>query len=193
MRVASLDPQPATVDTLLQASVRMVEDERSRGASTDTKVGQLVGFAGVILSIDVALGSGAFEHSVSPHRSEVFVAFFLVSLLALVIAAYVAIRGVLLPKKTLALRPQDLDRLAGAELVLADSVKLKHMLIRTYGRELVAERRRNDRRLSVANRASLLLTVGVIAVAAEGATLTVEHSSHLCSAGHAVDAQSFKH
>jgi hypothetical protein len=41
-----LEPQPETVDALLSAAVRVIEDERARGNTADTKAGQLVGFTG---------------------------------------------------------------------------------------------------------------------------------------------------
>jgi hypothetical protein len=172
---ASLQPQPETVDALLAAAVRVVEDERLRGGMADTKAGQLVGFTGVILAIDASLGRDVFDHGISGAYSDVFVAFFVVSLLALVVAVYVAIRGLLRPQETLAFRRADVQRLADDDLVLAESVEIKRVLIRTYGEELISEEQRNNRKLDVVNRAGLLLLVGVFALAAEGGTLAVEH------------------
>ena len=97
-----LEPQPETVDALLAATVRAIEDERSRGDTADTKAGQLVGFTGVILAIDASLGRDVFDHGISGVYSDVFVGLFALSLLTLVMAAYVAIRGVLSPQETLA-------------------------------------------------------------------------------------------
>jgi hypothetical protein len=170
----ALQPEPETVDTLLGATVRIIEDERSRGATADTKAGQLVGFTGVILAIDTALGRDVFDHGISGAYSDVFVAFFVVSLVILVVAAFVAIRGALLPQTTLAFRRRDVEGLADGDLVLADSVEIKRALIRTYGQELVTEEQRNDRKLEVLQRAGLLLMTGVLALACEGATLAVD-------------------
>ncbi len=63
--IASFEPQPETVEALLSATVRVIEDERARGETADTKAGQLVGFTGVILAVEASLGSGVFEHGIS--------------------------------------------------------------------------------------------------------------------------------
>ncbi len=170
-----LEPQPETVDALLAATVRVIEDERSRGGTADTKAGQLVGFTGVILAIDASLGRDVFDHGISGIYSDVFVGLFSLSLLALVTAAYVAIRGLLSPQETLAFRRADVRRLANDDLVLAESADVKRMLIRTYGDELMSEEARNNRKLDVVNRAALLLMIGVLALAGEGGTLAVQH------------------
>jgi hypothetical protein len=173
----TLQPDPETVDALLSATVRIIEDERSRGQTADTKAGQLVGFTGVILAIDVALGRDVFDHGISSAYSDVFVAFFIASLAALAAAAFVAIRGAMLPQATLAFRRRDVEGLADGDLVLADSVEMKRTLIRTYGKELVAEEQRNNRKLDVIQRAALLLMLGVLALTCEGATIAVDHMS----------------
>lgn len=166
-------PQPDTVDALLAATVRIVEDERNRGSTADSKAGQLVGFTGVILAIDASLGRDVFDHGISGFYSDLFVGFFVLSLLALVAAAYVAIRGVLRPQSTLAFR--DVPSLAEDDLVLADSIEIKRTLIRTYGRELSEEERRNNRKLEVIDAAALWLMLGVLALACAGATLAARH------------------
>lgn len=173
--VAPLEPQPETVDALLSATVRVIEDERVRGETADTKAGQLVGFTGVILAVEASLGSDVFEHGISGAYSYAFVGLFAVSLFALVVAAYVAIRGLLSPQKTLAFRRADIQWLADGDLVLAEAVEVKRMLIRTYGEELVSEEERNSRKLGVVSRAGLLLMIGVVALAGEGGILAVEH------------------
>jgi hypothetical protein len=172
---APLEPQPETVDALLSATVRVIEDERARGDTADTKAGQLVGFTGVILAVEASLGSGVFDHGISGGYSYAFVALFVVSLLALVAAACIAIRGLLSPQETLAFRREYVQELADGDLVLAESVEIKRTLIRTYGRELVSEEQRNNRKLDVVSRAGLLLLIGVVALAGEGGILAVEH------------------
>jgi hypothetical protein len=169
------EPQPETVDALLSATVRVIEDERARGETADTKTGQLVGFTGVILAVEASLGSNVFDHEISGGYSYAFVALFAVSLLALAAAAFVAIRGLLSPQKTLAFRRADVQWLADGDLVLAEAVEVKRMLIRTYGEELVSEEERNNRKLGVVSRAGLLLMIGVAALACEGGTVAVEH------------------
>jgi hypothetical protein len=170
-----LEPQPETVDALLSAAVRVIEDERSRGETADTKVGQLVGCTGVILAIDASLGSDVFDHGISGGYSFAFVALFAASLLALVGAACIAIRGLLSPQETLAFRREYVQELADGDLVLAESVEIKRTLVRTYARELVSEEERNNRKLDVVSSAGLLLLICVIALAGEGGTLAVEH------------------
>jgi hypothetical protein len=169
------EPQPETVDALLSATVRVIEDERARGETADTKTGQLVGFTGVILAVEASLGSNVFDHEISGGYSYAFVALFAVSLLALAVAAFVAIRGLLSPQETLAFRRADVQWLADGDLVLAEAVEVKRMLIRTYGEELVSEEERNNRKLGVVSRAGLLLMIGVAALACEGGTVAVEH------------------
>jgi len=124
--VASFEqqPQPETVDALLSATVRVIEDERARGETADTKTGQLVGFTGVILAVEASLGSAVFAHGISGAYSYAFVTLFAVSLLALAVAAYVAIRGLLSPQETLAFRRADVQWLADGDLVLAEAVEV---------------------------------------------------------------------
>jgi hypothetical protein len=169
------EPQSETVDALLSATVRVIEDERARGETADTKTGQLVGFTGVILAVEASLGGDVFEHGISGAYSYAFVVLFLLSLLALVAAAYVAIRGLLSPQRTLAFRRADVQWLADGDLVLAEAVEVKRMLIRTYGEELVSEEERNNRKLGIVSRAGLLLMIGVVALAGESGILAVAH------------------
>jgi hypothetical protein len=169
------EPQPETVDALLAATVRVIEDERERGDTADTKAGQLVGFTGVTLAIEASLGSNVFDHGISGGYSYAFVMLFAVSLLALAAAACIAIRGLLSPQATLAFRREYVQELADGDLVLAESVEIKRTLIRTYGRELVSEEQRNNRKLDVVSRAGLLLLIGVVALAGEGGTIALEH------------------
>jgi hypothetical protein len=173
--IALLAPQPETVDALLSATVRVIEDERTRGETADTKTGQLVGFTGVILAVEASLGSDVFDHGISGGYSYAFVVLFAMSLLALAAAAFVAIRGLLRPQETLAFRRTDVNWFADGDLVLAESVEVKRMLIRTYGDELVSEEESNNRKLGVISRAGLLLMVGVVALACEGGILAVAH------------------
>ena len=90
-------------------------------------------------------------------------------------AAGVALRGLLSPQNTIAVRRDAIEGLADGDLVQAEAVELKRTLIRTYGEEVVAEEARNSRKLDVVNRAGLLLLIGVFALAGEGATLAVQH------------------
>lgn len=168
-------PQPETVDALLSATVRVIEDERARGETADTKTGQLVGFTGVILAVEASLGSDVFEHGISGGYSYAFVGLLAVSLLALAGASFIAIRGLLSPQETLAFRRTDVQWLADGDLVLAEAIEVKRMLIRTYSDELVSEEERNNRKLDVVSRAGLLLMVGVVALACESGTLAIEH------------------
>ncbi len=160
---------------MLSTTVRVIEDERARGDTADTKAGQLVGFTGVILAVEASLGSDVFDRGISGGYSYAFVALFVLSLLALAAAACIAIRGLLSPRETLAFRREHVQGLADGDLALAESVEIKCMLIRTYGRELVSEEGCNNRKLNVVSRAGLLLLIGVVALAGEGAILAVEH------------------
>jgi hypothetical protein len=172
---ASAKPAIETVDALLAATVRIVEDERSRGQTADGSAAQLVGFVGVILAIDAVLGRDVLDHGISGAYSDLFVAFFAASLIALVLGAFTAIRGVLLPQVTLAFLRRDLTSLADGDAMLAEPIEIKRTLIRTYGEDLVSEEQRNDRKLAVVNRAALLLMLGVLLLACGGVILAVEH------------------
>jgi hypothetical protein len=169
------NPEPETVEALLATTVRVVTDERSRGQAADTKAGQLVGFIGVILAIDASLGGDVFDNGITGAYGDIFACLFVISLFVLVAAAYVAIRGLLRPQGTLAFRSSEVKQLADNPLVQAEAVEIKRTLIRTYCDALVAEEETNNRKLDVVNRAGLLLTIGVFALAAGGGTLAVEY------------------
>jgi len=79
------------------------------------------------------------------------------------------------PQETLAFRRADVQWLADGDLVLAEAVEVKRMLIRTCGEELVSEEERNNRKLGVVSRAGLLLMIGVVTLACEGGILAVAH------------------
>ena len=175
MSAHSAKPAIETVDALLAATVRIVEDKHSRGQTTDGRAAQLVGFVGVILAIDAAFGRDVLDHGISGAYADLFVAFFAASLSALVLGAFIAIRGVLLPQVTLAFMRRDLTSLADGDAMLAEPIEIKRTLIRTYGEDLVSEEQRNDRKLAVVNRAALLLMLGVLLLACGGVILAVEH------------------
>lgn len=137
--------------------------ETARTDSLDTKAATLAGFAGVILSISAAIALRA-EEAVEP--------WLLVLTLALLIGAVAAaLLGVLLPQKMAQPSIDELDRLRDSTGTSVSPVELQMRAIGAETKSLRHNRVVNQRKARFLQAAVLLLTAGLIGVAALATTI----------------------
>ncbi len=80
-------PNPATVTTLLEEARRTLDDERAHGEGFDARLGQLTGFAGVILTLIAPLGAAHLDDG----NGASFEVFYIASVLLLAGTALIAV------------------------------------------------------------------------------------------------------
>jgi hypothetical protein len=155
----------------MRATYEVVEDERERGKVLDSKCAQLTGFIGVILALDATLATSTLAEPLDQPYSTVLPVLYLAAVAALVIGAIAAVVGAVFPQKTLAFDREQFADFADGSIILSDTIPLKQTLIRSYGKAVSVECKRNTRKADALQIASVGLAVGLLAVAGQVATL----------------------
>ncbi len=169
-----LEPIEATVDEWLQATRDVVIDERERGKVLDSKSAQVTGFIGVILALDATLAVDTLNHALGATYRILLPILYLAAVALLIIGAFAAIVGSLIPQRTAAFDRTQFQEIADGPLMLSEPIPVKRTLIRSYGFELEAESGRNSRKATALQVASVCLALGLLAVGGQAVTLGVK-------------------
>lgn len=171
-RAGAPAPDLAGVTVLFEVAKDTVEDERSRGRNLDTKTNSLTAVAAALLALNATLGQPLLAADVGPVGSAVVEACFAVAVVALLIAAAVAVIGVLRPQDYLSLGRKDVRAFyEDAELQAAGGLEVRRRMLGTYADVLDTERLRNDRKAKLTKIAVVALAVGLLAVTGEALAL----------------------
>lgn len=92
-------PDEAGVAELLAIAQDTIADERARGRGLDGKCGTMVGFGGLILSLNAAVAKPLFDTDLGTVGEPLASAAFFVAIASLLVAVLLAIVGVLMPQK----------------------------------------------------------------------------------------------
>ena len=92
-----------SVSELFRIVQRLLEDERSRGQTLETKTSTLAGFTGAILALTAGFGRDLLRLDLGRGGDVVFAVFFTVAVAALAAGAILAVFGVLRPQQRLAI------------------------------------------------------------------------------------------
>lgn len=169
---ASATPDLDGVKVLFEVAKETVEDERSRGRNLDTKTNSLTAVAAALLALNATLGRPLLAADVGPVGGAVVAACFAVAVVALLVAAAVAIVGVLLPQSYLTLGRKDVRAFYDDdELQAAGELEVRRRMLGTYADVLDTERPRNDRKAKLTKGAVIALAIGLAAVTGEALTL----------------------
>jgi hypothetical protein len=165
---------PQTVEALLGFAEDVLADERTRGQNLDSKTASLATFSGTILALDATLGAGLLRRSLGCVGDILVPLFFLVTAGALLIAAAVAVCGVLIPQRYLGIETAQVSDFASRGWVTADRTEVQGRVLMTVSNLLVpAERARNERKASLTKTSAVCLGVGLIGIAGQAITLGV--------------------
>jgi hypothetical protein len=173
---------PTTVKVVLLEVQRLLDEERRHGEAIDSRLGQLTGFAGLILTLITPLGA---EHLKEGNGTS-FDLFYIGSVAVLAASALFAItvwlrarmvkvdgEEIQVPwRKRIGMEGDALDQLAGP-LTGEPTVELEKKLITTTIRTIKDQQDLNGRKAEVMRGVSFGIAVALIAVAAQALILAV--------------------
>jgi hypothetical protein len=162
---------PGAVESLLAVVQEAFEGERSRGKDLDTKTASLAAFSGTILALDVNLGSKTLEQHLGAVGDIVVPCAFLFSAVALLVAAGIAVAGVLRPQPYLGLDPVGIKELGKNPLVLKDKTEVQGTALETIGELINGQTPRNDRKARLAGISAVTLVAGLAGITVQAGTL----------------------
>jgi hypothetical protein len=173
--VPETTPTPDSVEFLHAAAESLIEDERERGRALDAKTAQLATFSGTILTLDVALGTLALRDSLGCVADVVLPICFLIAALGLVTAAGLAVGGVLMPQKFLAIDRRAVRGFARYPLLSAEPMEVRGKLLTSITDvQLPRERKRNDSKAEWTKGAVIALLVGLAGIAGQAITIGLD-------------------
>jgi hypothetical protein len=166
---ADQDPNPATVEVLLDTTWRLIDAERLRRDGIDRKATSLATFASLVLSLTATLGARFLEID-----AVWAVAVYLTSLGALAMAVAIAIFA-LLPRERMMLGIAYVQRFPMRSEIVKAPVVVQGETMRGLIETLAADRSLNQRIARWVFRAFVLLFVGLLLVALEAAIVAVRN------------------
>jgi len=162
-----VQPNPATVEALLDTTWRAASAEASRTDGLDRKAATLATFASLLVSLAATLG-------VRLAAGEVWAfALFCSGLLALVLAVGLAVRA-LLPREHVTLSTAYLEQFPTWAEIRKSRAQVQGETMRALVSAVAHERELNDRKAEQVRSAFVFLVVGLVLLAAEAVTLTGE-------------------
>jgi hypothetical protein len=171
---------PTTVTAVLREVQRLLDEERRHGEAIDSRLGQLTGFAGLILTLIAPLGAEHLNEGNGPS----FDVFYILSIAVLAVSALLAImvwlrkRSVKVDgeelqvpwRKRIGMEGEALDQLAGP-LTGEPTIELEKRLITTTVKTIKDQQDLNGRKAEVLRQVSFGIAVALVAVAAQALIL----------------------
>jgi hypothetical protein len=169
MSVVEPQPNPETVEVLLDTTWRVASAESARTEALDRKAATVATFASVVAALTATLGVRLVEQEPAWWT----LALFLTGLGALVGSVMFAVQA-LRPKEYLSLGLAYVKRFPTWGEILKPPGQVRGETMRTLIETIVRERATNKRKVDAIRRSFSLLLAGLVLVAAEGATLAIE-------------------
>jgi hypothetical protein len=163
------EPNPETVDSLLDTTWRVAGAEGARTDALDRKAASVATFASLVLSLAAALGSRLVEGQ----AAEWVFALFAFGLLLLVLSIAAAV-WVLLPKEQLMLGVAYLERFPKWAEILKPRVQVQGETMTGLIEAIAQERRVNRKKAMAVRFAFILLLAGLAITAADAAMVTAD-------------------
>ena len=162
-----VQPNPSTVEVLLETTWRLSEAETSRTDSLDRKAATLATFASLLASLTAGLGDSFVGEAGSAWAFAVFCS----GLFALVLSVGLAV-GALVPREYLTLGMPEIEQFPIWSEIRKTPQQLRGELLQGLVTVIARERELNDRKAGRITAAFLLLFGGLVLLAAEAATLS---------------------
>jgi hypothetical protein len=166
------EPKADTVETVWGIAEAVLDDERERGKNLDTKTASLAAFSGTILALDATLGQSLLKRDLGCVGNVTVPAFFLLAAAALLLAACVAVLGVLYPQKFRGLDDKELQRFATLKQLTRNKEAVQGSMLSTLVADVIpAERARNNKKVRLTKVSAVALGVGLLGIAGQAVTL----------------------
>lgn len=170
------DIVPESVEELRNAVRDLLKDEDARAQSFNARALGLTGFVGLILSVAAAAGAvgGRGTTDGLHHWPRVVVGVSVAAaLLALVVAVFVAVVKVLLPRPGIAISMEEVERYPLRESVSQDKVMIQGRLMWGFVDALKRERQLNESKARWLKLSYVVVCVGLGLVSVAGTTAIV--------------------
>jgi len=168
--------KPETVDTLLDVTWRLLDDERARDTSFIGRAVGIAGFAGIVATLSGSVTDDLLGAPLAEPWKTLSVVVFVIAMLSLALAVFFVIHGVLQPRESLSLGADEIRRYPTWEFVGADKALVQGRTLLGLTRALLGQRARNDDKANALKRAYSSLLVGLLAIVALGLTLGLRHA-----------------
>lgn len=163
---SSNEPDPAGVEALLKIAEDTIDDERERGRTLDSKASSLVGFGGLILSLNGAVAKPLFDADLGSFETPVKILFG-IAIASLLGAVLVAVLGVLRPQRYRGFGREELHSFATFEAQTMSRLIVHQRMLGAAAHMLDTNRRLNDSKARLSKYVGVFLAIGFIAVAAQ--------------------------
>jgi hypothetical protein len=173
MEVDLKAPEPESTDVLVAIVERLVDDERSRGATLTTRASTLAGFSGTILAVVATLGREAFKLELGSVGDPALRVMFVASVVALATAASLAV-GVLRAQTRELVNVAVVRAFAGQPWIRKEPARIQQDWLASLGMTLERDRSNNDRRAKAGEAAGIVLLVGILCVAGQALVLGID-------------------
>lgn len=174
---SELEPDPEAVDELVRIAEATIADERERGRQLDAKAGQFVGFSGVIISLEAALAKTVFSADLGTIGAVIAVVSYLVAIGAALVAATLAVGGVLMPQKYRGFGREQIREFRFPDSQSTPKLEVDRRMLGAADVILHQDRPVNDFKARVTKRVAAALLVGFIGLAVQGLTLGIHAMS----------------
>lgn len=150
----------------------VLAEERARGRHLDQKAGAFSGFTAIALSLEAGLAPNAYSGDLLACQSEaVFTVMFVLAIGSLLIAAGIAILGVLAPQSQLGVTDEQIDAYSDRPKVITPAPDLLIAELRTLTEVAVGDRQAFDHKAKRLTYASIALALGVFGISGQAITL----------------------
>lgn len=168
MSVVGPQPNPETIEVLLDTSWRLAAAETGRTDALDRKAATVATFSSLVAALTATVGIRFVEELGTPWA----LALFLGGLAALVGAVVLSVAA-LRPREYLTFGTEYVRRLPTWSEILKPPEQTQGEIVRTLAEVIVRERETNRLKVELIGWSFALLQIGLVLVAVEGATLAV--------------------
>lgn len=168
-----------TVEAVLDLTWKLLDDERERDASFNTRAVGIAGFAGIIGTLAGAVSRDVLGAQLLEPWRTVAAVIFVIAMVALGITVVVVILGVLRPRESLSLGAAEIRRYPTWEFVGADKALVQGRALLGLTRALLRQRERNDAKAEALKWAYWSLLAALLAIVALGLTLGLRYADVL--------------
>ena len=175
--MAAAELVPATVAEIRGAARTLWDDEDRRASSLNGRASGLTGFVGIIISLAAALGAVGGNDAASLLTDWVRIAVGItatVGLALLVVAVFLAVWKVLLPRAATTISTEDIDSFSLSRFTSLEPVLFDGYLIKAYAQAIKVGRSSNQHKATWLRRSYKLVCVGLALVALAGAGATLD-------------------
>jgi len=165
-----------TVEAVLELTWKLLDDERERDASFNSRAVGIAGFAGIIGTLAGAVSRDVLGVQLLEPWDTVAAIIFVIAMAALGVTAAIVMLGVLRPRESLSLGADEIRRYPTWEFVGADKALVQGRALLGLTQAILKQRERNDGKAKALRWAYRSLLTGLLAIVALGLTLGLRYA-----------------